>query len=781
MISKNSGLFAIGAAILSLFCLSKVCTQTSVEPLYVSLDAIEQTLTTFLTLNAKPPEDMDRLAAFYAEEHQLDPSAPKIDPDVWVYSTRIQADAESDPTDLNARGFVWRYDTFQEPISRSWLPVEPQKQFESRWMIQPRGLVINFQHKKQPAVRMLKWLPVSEQIKMADSGTPEQVLRILHAWYQHIPYGGCGTEYFQSILPYLLKATKSNDQKTRDAAFRCIGKAMELTDWNTYSIASPSVKTIVEAMKELFNSNEENTRIHAVDIINLLPYRDWLPLLSSMSESEPHIRKMAAIALFQLTEYPAPHIRGDERKKYFVDAGLFKTLYRDTDRNVRLEVIRLMGKHTSRFAGSLGEDYIDRSFRDIVLEILKGNDIEKKKSLLKGMEYSDLLYLDSGSVPGSVGSQIRTMIEDLGSHPDLELRFFATCLLPFEWPKSFEQVKPFLSSKEPEYLRRVGKALIALMPAQEAHDAYLKLAQSLDDKSLIYFLNIDEHIFTAWDYRVSLTPSERVALFEKWIQSPEPRIRCSLVYLVSHVLRKKNELSEKEQKALSDIRDSLLNDPDVYTKVFAAQAFLRSDKDALLAWIQRQDDPARRDATLQFGTAERIELKDELLRILHKGDASSRWEAHNRLLEMGVLKDVDAYKKTLHNRYKIQKALNDIRALAVGVTSYFIDWGQGLYELPSLTAQIAYVNVLPHDPFQSGPVSRYSFYRPNKQGPWCFLQGVGPDGINSTLPLISNITELLNKGDYESSQKVSNILMTISYDPTNGILSFGDLLSLIHL
>ncbi|MBX3730500.1 MAG: type II secretion system protein GspG [Candidatus Sumerlaeia bacterium] len=126
------------------------------------------------------------------------------------------------------------------------------------------------------------------------------------------------------------------------------------------------------------------------------------------------------------------------------------------------------------------------------------------------------------------------------------------------------------------------------------------------------------------------------------------------------------------------------------------------------------------------------------------------------------------------------RARADMQALAVALESFYLDhnaypspephpvlrpdqFADGLAALPAgLTTPVAYVTARPTDPFQ-GRAMPYIYHA---SGRGWLLVSPGPDGRFGILPA----------RDFDSSEpQPSPRLIGLTYDPTNGLISSGDI------
>ena len=287
---------------------------------------------------------------------------------------------------------------------------------------------------------------------------------------------------------------------------------------------------------------------------------------------------------------------------------------------------------------------------------------------------------------------------------------------------------------------------------------------------LVPFLGLDKKLIRGNHYYRIFSATEEIPLLKRWSDSNDPDIKIMLVGRISSRLT-----SEKDPELLSTftkMKEQILNDPDPEIRIYGARRLIFDKENDLLPWIEKQEDPIRRDAALYFGTSMSPWLKDELKRVLKYGDIESKWEAHNRLLAMGESSESLEYLNNLSIRVKTQESYKDFRVLWSGVSEYGIDFGGGLENINKLTTPISYVPYIPNDPFKN---SSYRFFRPEDRFSW-LLQGAGPDGSDDIGPLLPKIESIITSNKRYDNKEFYQFMMLYYYDPTNGILSKGDYL-----
>ncbi len=748
------------------------------------LAELEGYLETHLAMYGEPPKTWKAFLDFYTQENRLDPTAPRIDPKAWTYEIGLQKDFWSDPSDPTAKGIGWRVET--DPT----VPATPSGlNYQRRWVAQARGLIVRLRHRREPHVQMVKWLPLQEQISMAKKADAAGLVRLLDAWYDNVPGDGAAAAFVEAIFPTLESALKHSDRDVKRAAIRCTAMALKQTVAFDRSGKSATTANVLGLIRSFVRTADGPDRITSLKALYALPAETWSKVMNEwMNDPESRLRAVVIAAFTARWDYfDSDEYYWRPRSTYIMDPPMFKKLRSDPDRTVQLELLRLMGKRASRFAGSNRRSYLgEDSLQHIVLQLLSGQDEEAQIAFLESLDWQGYHYMLTVGAEEKTREELKNMLEALCSHSNVIIRRHALRVRMGgeNWrPSDFEQVAPLLESDDPDNLRVAGKALLSTIAQEEpsipcGKDAFLERALSLEDRLLVAFLGLDARHPWKWSgsqYPRAFSPSEEIPLLRKWNDSTDPRIRRLLVSRVAALLNHREKLSGEAWREIQAMKKRLLNDSDSTIRLYAAQRFLRENQEQLLAWIRKQEDPVRRDAALFFGTRERPWLREECERVLKLGDARSRWEAHKRLLELGESPESVLYLKNVSPRIKVQKSFRDFRTLWAAIEAYSIDYGQGLYELRCLTTPIAYISVMPHDPFQAKIPSYYRFFRPRKLYSWV-LQGIGTDRRDEFTPLVPQLEVLATSSPNDFRKKARQSILPVCYDPTNGLLSSGDYL-----
>jgi prepilin-type N-terminal cleavage/methylation domain-containing protein len=158
-------------------------------------------------------------------------------------------------------------------------------------------------------------------------------------------------------------------------------------------------------------------------------------------------------------------------------------------------------------------------------------------------------------------------------------------------------------------------------------------------------------------------------------------------------------------------------------------------------------------------------------------------------------------------RAKVSRAKSDLRTLASGVEQYRVDWNcypEGFSQLMTVTTPVAYLTSLPRDPFLANqspppgpppPPGRFGGYRygamPIEHSWRWAMASVGPDNDLDTYSNETADTWVVDFGALGFYPGYSPDLFSgegavvnatrfkyITYDPTNGTVSNGDLFRL---
>lgn len=136
---------------------------------------------------------------------------------------------------------------------------------------------------------------------------------------------------------------------------------------------------------------------------------------------------------------------------------------------------------------------------------------------------------------------------------------------------------------------------------------------------------------------------------------------------------------------------------------------------------------------------------------------------------------------------KISRVKEEHTVLVRALTHYHMDYGSfpsSARGLRSLSAPTAYLASIPIDPFsKEGKQSQY-FYISNISSDISYvIISLGPDGDNDLLNIVSKFPEYLTSTHTTPQERTMNLreivnlyVLTKSYDPTNGIMSDGDLI-----
>lgn len=163
-------------------------------------------------------------------------------------------------------------------------------------------------------------------------------------------------------------------------------------------------------------------------------------------------------------------------------------------------------------------------------------------------------------------------------------------------------------------------------------------------------------------------------------------------------------------------------------------------------------------------------------------------------------------------RSKVSRVRSDLRTLATGMESYYVDWnhyplsggtlrdtGELQYPLDSpfdgqtrnrfvgfcLTAPIAYLSTLPFDPFMDDPVTEMNYFYLNNYGERVrYIQYEMGEEVFSNLGhryeifgewMLYSAGPMGDRGATTYGRIGNNLIMGV-YDPTNGVISAGNII-----
>jgi type II secretory pathway pseudopilin PulG len=138
---------------------------------------------------------------------------------------------------------------------------------------------------------------------------------------------------------------------------------------------------------------------------------------------------------------------------------------------------------------------------------------------------------------------------------------------------------------------------------------------------------------------------------------------------------------------------------------------------------------------------------------------------------------------------KISRVKEEHKVLVRALQNYqmdYMDFPTNVQGLASLNGPTAYLAALPRDPFMSSPEMIY-YYRYNPGGGYSYIiVSAGPDGDIDFTDYLSQISLLPSTPTSEKHEPDSSLvdalfnkyLTTRIYDPTNGLNSDGDVITL---
>lgn len=142
---------------------------------------------------------------------------------------------------------------------------------------------------------------------------------------------------------------------------------------------------------------------------------------------------------------------------------------------------------------------------------------------------------------------------------------------------------------------------------------------------------------------------------------------------------------------------------------------------------------------------------------------------------------------------KVERVKEEHRVLSRALQNYRMDYNDYPTKLNHLNAPTAYISSLPIDPFikQSQKGNYIYYYQPSGEYEYVIIS-VGPDGdsdwelIMQQYSLLTSSSDGDNQGvDDYSGEEVMEFLLPIylaakTYDPTNGVISDGDVITFSH-
>ncbi|MBN1901719.1 type II secretion system protein GspG [Candidatus Sumerlaeota bacterium] len=144
-------------------------------------------------------------------------------------------------------------------------------------------------------------------------------------------------------------------------------------------------------------------------------------------------------------------------------------------------------------------------------------------------------------------------------------------------------------------------------------------------------------------------------------------------------------------------------------------------------------------------------------------------------------------------RTKVERVKEEHRALSRALQNYRMDYNDYPMQLSRLNAPTAYISSLPGDPFtKQSNIKHYAYYHQPSGEYEYFIISVGPDGDSDLDILIQKYMLLASSsdenndgtGDYSREEALDYVLpiylINKTYDPTNGIISDGDVITFSH-
>ncbi len=144
-------------------------------------------------------------------------------------------------------------------------------------------------------------------------------------------------------------------------------------------------------------------------------------------------------------------------------------------------------------------------------------------------------------------------------------------------------------------------------------------------------------------------------------------------------------------------------------------------------------------------------------------------------------------------RTKIERVKEEQRVLSRALQNYRMDYNDYPRDLHALNAPTAYLSTLPPDPFLDRAHRRaYVYYYEPAEGYKYIIVSAGPDGDLDLNLMIQEYLRIASSSDDEEEQdfnptrdEILNSVIPVYlaakvYDPTNGIISDGDVVTFSH-
>ena len=147
--------------------------------------------------------------------------------------------------------------------------------------------------------------------------------------------------------------------------------------------------------------------------------------------------------------------------------------------------------------------------------------------------------------------------------------------------------------------------------------------------------------------------------------------------------------------------------------------------------------------------------------------------------------------KHLVIKTKTERVKEEHRVLSRAIQNYRMDYNDYPLELKSLSAPTAYLSSIPNDPFVSkSPNKTYIYFNHPSDDYHYIIISVGPDGDFDMNELIREYHELAGASDEDNEEEDSGnelletllplYLLSKTYDPTNGAVSDGDIITFVQ-
>ena len=237
---------------------------------------------------------------------------------------------------------------------------------------------------------------------------------------------------------------------------------------------SDTSKKVLALIKHSARTANTHNQIEIVKALYALSSNAWEKLLKDWAVDPDPLVRAAAIVVYKerWNHFDSDEYHSRSRLPYQINPETFKILRSDPYRHVQLELLRFMGKRSELFGGSQERKYFDNeSYRDIIADILTGEDEEYIIAFLEEQEWQNYIYFTTVVANDKERSKLENIYDKLCTHPNLEIRRHALRLKmsDYSWrPDKYEQIKPLVDSNNPDDLRVAGMALFPSLTDKES-------------------------------------------------------------------------------------------------------------------------------------------------------------------------------------------------------------------------------------------------------------------------------------------------------------------------